>query len=137
MKVIIVLAVLFAVASARPDVETVRQDSFVQPDGFKFGVETSDGSKHDAEGQLKALDKDHVGIAVHGSYQFVDKDGHAYVVNYVADENGYRAQDLYEICGIIEDEMDSKLVLKQTYLLRPSPTRVKSRDFMAKYDDLE
>lgn len=92
MKFVIVLAALFAVALARPDVETVRQDSEVLPEHFHFGYETSDGSKHDAEGQLKNVGSDQESLVVHGSYQFVGKDGQTYTVNYVADEKGYQPQ---------------------------------------------
>uniref|UniRef100_A0A1A9W4X4 Uncharacterized protein n=1 Tax=Glossina brevipalpis TaxID=37001 RepID=A0A1A9W4X4_9MUSC len=102
MKFIIVFAAIFAAALAAPQhyehhdhydhehAEILRYESDVRPDGYKFGFETSDGTQHDAEGQLKNLDKDHDALVVHGSFSFVDKEGHKYVVEYVADENGYQ-----------------------------------------------
>uniref|UniRef100_A0A1A9VH99 Larval cuticle protein 5 n=1 Tax=Glossina austeni TaxID=7395 RepID=A0A1A9VH99_GLOAU len=92
MKFVIVLVTLFAIGLARPDVQTVRNDAEVLPESFHFGVETNDGTRHDAEGHLKVLDKEHATLVVKGSYQFVAKDGHTYTVDYVADENGYQAQ---------------------------------------------
>uniref|UniRef100_A0A1B0G040 Uncharacterized protein n=1 Tax=Glossina morsitans morsitans TaxID=37546 RepID=A0A1B0G040_GLOMM len=103
MKFIIVFAALFAAALAAPQhyehhehhdhydhAEVLRYESDVRPDGYKFGFETSDGTQHDAEGQLKNLDKDHDALVVHGSFSFVDKEGHKYQVDYVADEYGYQ-----------------------------------------------
>jgi len=91
MKFLIVFVALFAVALARPnEVLTKRLDSDVQPESFKFGVETSDGTTHDAEGELKYVGSDHESLVVHGSYSFVADDGKTYTVTYVADENGYQ-----------------------------------------------
>ena len=93
MKFIIIFAALFTVAFARPgDEHIVRLDSNVHAEGFKFGIETSDGSVHDAEGHLKNIGTEHEAIAVHGSFSFIAKDGQKYTVNYVADENGFQPQ---------------------------------------------
>lgn len=94
MKFVIVFVALFAVAFAYPSkVEIVRQDSEVLPEGFKFGMETSDGTKHDAFGELKHLDEKHAALVVHGSFSYKDeKDGHVYTVNYVADEKGFQPE---------------------------------------------
>ncbi|XP_065360203.1 larval cuticle protein 65Ag1-like [Calliphora vicina] len=93
MKYIIVFAALFAVALARPnDNEIIRMDNSIEPEGFKFAVQTSDGSVHTAEGELKDVGTEHEGIAVHGSFSFVADDGKTYTVDYVADENGFQPQ---------------------------------------------
>uniref|UniRef100_A0A1A9WAW7 Uncharacterized protein n=1 Tax=Glossina brevipalpis TaxID=37001 RepID=A0A1A9WAW7_9MUSC len=102
MKFVIVFVAILAVALGAPQhhhdhhdyehAEIVRYESDVRPDGYKFGYETSDGTKHDAEGQLKVLEKDKLALVVHGSYTFVDKEGHQFTVNYVADEYGYQAE---------------------------------------------
>uniref|UniRef100_A0A1A9W4X2 Larval cuticle protein 8 n=1 Tax=Glossina brevipalpis TaxID=37001 RepID=A0A1A9W4X2_9MUSC len=92
MKFVIVLVTLFAIGLARPDVQTVRNDAEVLPESFHFGVETNDGTRHDAEGHLKVVDKENAALVVKGSYQFVAKDGLTYTVEYTADENGYQAQ---------------------------------------------
>ncbi|XP_030385560.1 larval cuticle protein 65Ab1-like [Scaptodrosophila lebanonensis] len=95
MKFIIVFAALFAVALATPinDASIIRQDSDVQPEGYKFGVETSDGTVRDEDGQLKDVGTEHEAIVVHGSYSWVDeKTGEKFTVTYVADENGFQPQ---------------------------------------------
>ncbi|XP_011186070.2 larval cuticle protein 65Ag1 [Zeugodacus cucurbitae] len=95
MKFVIVFVALFAVALAAPpaqQVEIVRQDSDVQPDGYRFGYETSDGSKHEEQGQLNNIGTDEESISVRGSYSFVADDGQVYTVNYIADENGFQPQ---------------------------------------------
>lgn len=51
-------------------------------------VETSDGSKREEVGSFRYVG----GLAVKGSYEFVDDDGTVHKVNYVADEKGYRAE---------------------------------------------
>lgn len=50
-------------------------------------VETSDGSKREEVGDFKYVG----GLAVRGSYEFIDEDGKVHKVSYVADEKGYRA----------------------------------------------
>ncbi|CAD7004122.1 larval cuticle protein 5-like [Ceratitis capitata] len=93
MKVAIVFACLLAVAYARPDVSIVRQDSDVQPEGYNFIVETSDGTQHSASGALQNAATDHESLAVKGSYSWTDeKTGEKFTVNYVADENGFRPE---------------------------------------------
>lgn len=108
MKFIIVFATILAAALAAPQhyehhdhhdhhdydhAEILRYESDVRPDGYKFGFETSDGTQHDAEGHLKeGHDKEHAALVVHGSFSFVDKEGHKYQVNYVADEYGYQPE---------------------------------------------
>ncbi|XP_017470791.1 PREDICTED: larval cuticle protein 8-like [Rhagoletis zephyria] len=95
MKFVIVFVALFAVALAAPpqqQVEIVRQDSDVQPEGYRFGYATSDGTQHDEEGQLKNVGSEDEAIVVRGSYSFVGDDGQTYTVNYVADENGFQPQ---------------------------------------------
>lgn len=58
--------------------------SFFSP----FRVETSDGSKHEETGTFRYVG----GLAVRGSYEFVDDDGKVHKVNYVADEKGFRPE---------------------------------------------
>ncbi|XP_030385810.1 larval cuticle protein 65Ab1-like [Scaptodrosophila lebanonensis] len=95
MKFIILFAALFAVALAAPapDAEILRQDSNVQPDGYNFGLELTDGTKKDEQGSLKNVGTEQEGIEVRGSYSWVDeKTGQTYTVNYIANENGYQPQ---------------------------------------------
>lgn len=90
MKFIILFAALFAIALAENTI--IRSESEVEPEGFKFAVETSDGSTHTAAGELKNVGKEDESIVVHGSFSFVADDGKTYTVNYVADENGFQPQ---------------------------------------------
>ncbi|XP_055373367.1 flexible cuticle protein 12-like [Condylostylus longicornis] len=97
MKFVIVLSALLAVALAAggdpKDATVVRYDNDnIGVDGYKFGVETSDGKKHDESGQLKNVGSEQEGIAVQGSFSYVGDDGQTYSVSYVADENGFQPQ---------------------------------------------
>ncbi|XP_067645818.1 larval cuticle protein 65Ag1-like [Eurosta solidaginis] len=95
MKFVIVFVALFAAALAAPpqhEVEIVRQESDVQPEGYRFGYTTSDGTQHDEEGQLKNVGSEDEAIVVRGSYSFVGDDGVTYTVNFIADENGFQPQ---------------------------------------------
>lgn len=49
-------------------------------------VETSDGSKHEETGDFRYVG----GLAVRGSYEFVDDAGKTHKVTYVADEKGFQ-----------------------------------------------
>ncbi|XP_064542784.1 larval cuticle protein 65Ag1-like [Drosophila montana] len=79
-------------APPQQEAQVLRFDSDVQPEGYKFAVETSDGKTHQEEGQLKNVGTEHEAIAVHGVYSYVGDDGQTYTLNYVADENGFQPQ---------------------------------------------
>ncbi|XP_037720778.1 larval cuticle protein 65Ab1-like [Drosophila subpulchrella] len=94
MKFLIVFVALFALAVARPnEVQTVKQDSDVQPDKWSSVLETSDGTSIDQQGRLEDVGTEHEAAVVHGSYSWVDeKTGEKFTVTYVADENGFQPQ---------------------------------------------
>ncbi|EDV95674.1 larval cuticle protein 65Ag1 [Drosophila grimshawi] len=92
MKFLIVFVALFAIALARPDVHTLREESDVGPESYKFAVETSDGTKKEEEGHLKGAGTDDEAISVKGSYSWVDTDGNSHTINYIADENGFQPE---------------------------------------------
>ncbi|KAI8126464.1 Larval cuticle protein 8 [Lucilia cuprina] len=75
------------------EVQVLRYDSDVQPEGYKFAVETSDGKTHQEEGQLKDIGTENEALVVRGSYSYIGDDGQTYTVNYVADENGFQPED--------------------------------------------
>ncbi|CAB3243647.1 unnamed protein product [Arctia plantaginis] len=87
---------LIAAAYAAPllnpqDVQIVRYDvNNGGLDSYSFAWETSDGSKHEEQGQLKNLGTENEAIAVQGQYAWVGPDGVTYIVRYIADENGFQ-----------------------------------------------
>ncbi|KAH8302918.1 hypothetical protein KR044_011925, partial [Drosophila immigrans] len=93
----IVFAAMLSVILAAPlddssNAQILRQESDVQPNGYKFSWETTDGQKHDEEGTLTNPGAENESIAVRGSYSFTADDGQVYTVNYIADENGFQPQ---------------------------------------------
>jgi len=55
-------------------------------------VETSDGKRHQEEGELKNAGTENEAMVVRGSYSYVGDDGQTYTVNYIADENGFQPE---------------------------------------------
>ncbi|EDW72930.1 uncharacterized protein Dwil_GK17270 [Drosophila willistoni] len=91
MKFVIVLVALFALASARPDAEVLKDVRNVEPESYNYESETSNGISQQESGQLKNVGSEHEAIVVHGSYSWVDeKTGEKFTVTYVADENGFQ-----------------------------------------------
>lgn len=62
-------------------------------DSFFNSFQTSDGTSRQEKGTLKQLEDGNQALEVTGSYQYVAPDGQIYAVTYVADENGYKAQE--------------------------------------------
>ncbi|XP_047986234.1 larval cuticle protein 65Ag1-like [Leguminivora glycinivorella] len=93
---LLILCCLVATAFAAPaapsfnpaDAQVVRYDSEVNPDGFRYAVEQTDGSRSEAQGSLVKVGED-VALAIKGVFSFII-DGVTYTVNYTADENGYQ-----------------------------------------------
>lgn len=86
------MAALYEVTSAAP-VEETRLLQFKnehKEDGYNFNFETSDGQKREEVGSIRYLGENEALLNVRGSYSFVGADGVEYLVNYVADENGFR-----------------------------------------------
>ncbi|XP_039964872.1 larval cuticle protein 65Ag1-like [Bactrocera neohumeralis] len=97
MKFVIVFVVVcivsvMAAPAPQQEVQVLRYDSDVEPEGYKFLVETSDGKLHEEEGKLKDVGTDHEAIVVRGSFSYVGDDGQTYTVNYIADENGFQPE---------------------------------------------
>lgn len=57
-----------------------------------YSVETSDGKKHEEQGQLENAGAENEAIAVRGSYSYTAPDGQVYTVNYIADVNGFQPE---------------------------------------------
>lgn len=77
--------------SKKDFIPIVSQESDVDVEGkYHFSYESGDGSKAAQAGELKVLDKDHVGPSVVGEFSYKGTDGKDYRLTYTADENGFR-----------------------------------------------
>ncbi|OWR50193.1 cuticular protein RR-1 motif 49 precursor [Danaus plexippus plexippus] len=96
--VFIGLALLAVVAAAPQDPQAyiLRQESDVNPQGYNFEFETSDGISRQEHGVLKQISEDHQGIEVNGSYKYTAPDGLVYTVNFIANEHGFQPQEHVE-----------------------------------------
>jgi len=101
MKIVLLLAlVAVAVAMPQADITIVRSEN--DNDGlgtYNWAYETSDGTKVDQQGALKAgpLEDGTNGEfqTMKGSYSSTSPDGRNIIVTYEADERGYRAKTVY------------------------------------------
>ncbi|XP_068145410.1 larval cuticle protein III/IV-like [Drosophila tropicalis] len=82
-KIMLVCA-LAALVAANENADVVRLVSEVNPDGFRIESALSDGSAQEATGDVHGN--------IHGSFEWVSKEGEHIRVQYVADENGYQPQ---------------------------------------------
>ncbi|XP_053684262.1 flexible cuticle protein 12-like [Sabethes cyaneus] len=98
MKTIIGLLVLLTVTFAAPiddsqSAQILKYDSEnIGIDGYRFEFETSDGTSRSEQAELRNAGTDAEAIVVRGSYSYVGPDGTQYVINYVADENGFQPE---------------------------------------------
>lgn len=65
-------------------------NSPVNSGAYDYSYETENGIKQEAVGTMKKYGDSEV-LVMRGSYSYVGPDGLTYEVNWVADENGYRA----------------------------------------------
>ncbi|XP_055387470.1 endocuticle structural glycoprotein SgAbd-2-like [Condylostylus longicornis] len=79
--------------SADRDAVILRQNFDLNPDGsYVYGYETSNGIRADESGYLKNPNTNIEAQVMQGSYSYTGPDGIVYTINYIADENGYRAE---------------------------------------------
>lgn len=57
-----------------------------------FSLELSNGIKNDATGQIVRQGEEDESIAVRGTYSHLGSNGKLYIVDYVADENGFQTR---------------------------------------------
>ncbi|KAL0840381.1 hypothetical protein ABMA28_015638 [Loxostege sticticalis] len=69
--------------------EVLRSNSEVNPDGFAYNYETSNGIAAEAQGTLKELEKGVAAVVVRGQYQYQGPEGPV-LVTYEANENGFQ-----------------------------------------------
>uniref|UniRef100_A0A1Q3FIR8 Putative larval cuticle protein 8.7 n=1 Tax=Culex tarsalis TaxID=7177 RepID=A0A1Q3FIR8_CULTA len=98
MKTIIVFCMVLVAGLAAPvddsqNAQIVKYESEnIGIDGYRFAFETSDGTARQEQAELKNAGTDIESIVVRGSYSYVGPDGTQYVINYVADENGFQPE---------------------------------------------
>ncbi|EDS33302.1 conserved hypothetical protein [Culex quinquefasciatus] len=110
MKIVIVLAAVIAAASAQirplpvplrpvpyggPEAGAVILNQVYEPnpDGsYIYSYETSNGIRAEQRGFLKNPGTPGEAQVMQGSYSYTGPDGVVYTINYIADENGYRAE---------------------------------------------
>ncbi|XP_026328282.1 uncharacterized protein LOC113236435 [Hyposmocoma kahamanoa] len=89
--VFVLVAATMAAPQNQQDVQIVRYDvNNAGLDSYSFAWETSDGSKHEEQGELKNQGTENEGIAVRGQYSWIGPDQVLYTVTYIADENGFQ-----------------------------------------------
>ncbi|XP_062553473.1 flexible cuticle protein 12-like [Armigeres subalbatus] len=98
MTRIVVFFALLAIALAAPADDSANaqilkyESENIGIDGYRFEFETSDGTARQEQAELKNVGTDQEAIVVRGSYSYVGPDGTQYVINYVADENGFQPE---------------------------------------------
>ncbi|XP_017838539.1 LOW QUALITY PROTEIN: cuticle protein CP14.6 [Drosophila busckii] len=71
----------------------LKQNFDLNPDGsYQYNYETSNGIRADEAGYLKNPGSQLEAQVMQGSYSYTGPDGVVYTINYIADENGYRAE---------------------------------------------
>ncbi|XP_013192112.1 larval cuticle protein 65Ag1 [Amyelois transitella] len=98
-KFVLFALAFVAVAMAAPQdnqVYILKQEADVNPEGYQFQFETSDGTARQEQGTLKQISEDHKAIQVQGSYKYVAPDGVTYTITYTADEHGFQPQEHVE-----------------------------------------
>ncbi|KAJ2946981.1 hypothetical protein O0L34_g16326 [Tuta absoluta] len=80
-----------SLAGSEASAQILRDEKDVRPDGFNYYVETDNGIKSEATGELKQIGET-AAIVVRGQYSYIGTDGVPVLVTYIADENGYQAQ---------------------------------------------
>ncbi|KAF7286197.1 hypothetical protein GWI33_007157 [Rhynchophorus ferrugineus] len=84
--------VLSAAVPAQEPVPILSQSADIQPEGsFQWSYESGDGTKQEQSAIVRQVGEESV-PAVQGSASWVDAEGVAHELRYVADENGYQPQ---------------------------------------------
>lgn len=78
----------------QPIIPIVSESNELNPDGsFSYSYVSGDGAQAQAQGYLKnAGNKDTEAEVLQGSYSYTAPDGTPITVNWIADENGFRAE---------------------------------------------
>ncbi|XP_053677538.1 endocuticle structural glycoprotein ABD-5-like [Anopheles nili] len=93
MAMALVTCVLAAPLDDPANAEILRYSSEnIGIDGYRFEFATSDGTSRTEQAELRNAGTDGEALVVRGSYSYTGPDGTVYVINYVADENGYQPE---------------------------------------------
>ncbi|XP_037044866.1 endocuticle structural protein SgAbd-6-like [Bradysia coprophila] len=96
MKLIIVFVAVIALAVAAPadsDITVLKQSvDHVDPTGYKFEYEQSDGVSRSEEAIVKNVGTEQEALEVRGTITWTAPDGQVFTLNFVSDENGYRPE---------------------------------------------
>ncbi|XP_066260175.1 endocuticle structural glycoprotein SgAbd-4-like [Euwallacea similis] len=88
---LVALSLTLPTPHAPEPVPILEQSQEINPDGsFKWNYQSEDGTSQNQQGQLKEVGPEEAGEVVEGSASWVDPEGGAHQISYVADENGYR-----------------------------------------------
>nr|AER27822.1 cuticular protein RR-1 motif 23 [Antheraea yamamai] len=95
LKYVTIVCVVAVLCSAVPqqnpqDVQILRFDSNVEPDGYSFAYETSDGTSRQEEGKIDNPQSENAALTVRGQYAYVAPDGKHYTVTFTAGPEGYQ-----------------------------------------------
>ncbi|XP_035786906.1 larval cuticle protein 65Ag1-like [Anopheles aquasalis] len=93
MKSVIAFVALFvcvALAMPNQNAKVLRYENVQDGDSsYKFAFESDDGISRQEQGELK---NEQDGLNVQGNFKFVADDGQEYVVQYVADAQGFQPE---------------------------------------------
>uniref|UniRef100_U5EXP9 Putative pupal cuticle protein n=1 Tax=Corethrella appendiculata TaxID=1370023 RepID=U5EXP9_9DIPT len=101
MKLVILFLVLSVLAIARsaPQYDDSRNAEILRlnidnigVDGYSFDFETSDGISRSEQAEVRNIGTDEEELVVNGVYRYIGPDGVEYVVNFIADRNGFQPQ---------------------------------------------
>ncbi|KAJ8930974.1 hypothetical protein NQ314_016171 [Rhamnusium bicolor] len=92
LKVVVSLLAV-TVFAAPQNIGIVRQLQDIYPDGsYEYLYETENGIFAQEEGKVRKIEKDHVDLAVQGSFLYTSPEGKQIHLTYIADENGFQPQ---------------------------------------------
>ncbi|XP_070497632.1 flexible cuticle protein 12-like [Chironomus tepperi] len=98
MKFVIVFSVLLVSALARPADDSKNaqilsyENDNIGLDSYKFGYETSDGTKRQESAVVNNFGSDAEELVVRGTISWITPEGETITLNYVADKDGYRPE---------------------------------------------
>ncbi|KAJ9596212.1 hypothetical protein L9F63_027164, partial [Diploptera punctata] len=104
MNTLVVLLAVLGVSAAAPQqaiarsppIAILRQAQDQQFDGsYQFSYETENGIAAQEQGSIKNLGTGDEASVVQGSYSYTSLEGYPIKVNYIADENGFRAEGIH------------------------------------------